>query len=130
MRLSKNVWIYLLLLVVVYAGTLMSGTVKSAGVKGKWSVGATWIGGVLPGPQDMVVIADADTVTIDTSTTIANLTVGEGAGGTCQFSKTGSYKIQINGNLLVNAAAVRAAPERTGDEMKHKLVALLMDGQE
>ncbi len=122
MRLSKNVWIYLLLLVVVYAGTLMSGTVKSAGVKGKWSVGATWIGGVLPGPQDMVVIADADTVTIDTSTTIANLTVGEGAGGTCQFSKTGSYKIQINGNLLVNAAASLRVQTRTGTDVIDTIV--------
>ena len=85
--------------------TLTAGTVKSAGVKGKWSVGATWVGGVMPGPADLVVIADADTVTIDTTTTIAGLTVGEGLSGTCQFTKTNSVMLTINGNLLVSAGA-------------------------
>ncbi len=122
MKQAKIILMCTVLIAALCNTAAMAGTVKSAGVKGKWSVGSTWVGGVLPGPQDLVVIADADTVTIDTSATIANLTIGEGVGGTCQFSKTGSFIIRINGNLNVTTGSSFRVQTRTGTDVIDTLI--------
>jgi hypothetical protein len=97
--------------------TAMAGSVKSAGVSGKWSAGATWIGGVVPGPTDTVTIADSDTVTYDMgvalNAAIAGLKVGEGVSGILQMAKTDSTKLIINGNLLIQKGAVLKAQTNT-----------------
>ncbi len=80
--------------------------IKSAGVSGKWSASATWIGGILPGPLDSVTIADADTVTIDTSATIANLVVGEGVSGVLYTIKTATVALTVNGDILIKTGAL------------------------
>ena len=97
--------------------TESSGQVKSAGVKGNWSSASTWIGGAVPKATDQVVIANNDTVTYDMgmalNTTIAGLTIGEGASGILQMAKTDSTKLIINGNLLIKKGAVLKAQSNT-----------------
>ena len=94
-----------------------AGQVKSAGVKGNWSSASTWIGGALPKATDEVIIANDDTVTYDMgmalNTTIAGLTIGEGASGILQMTKTDSTKLAINGNLLIKKGAVLKAQSNT-----------------
>ncbi|HAL57671.1 MAG TPA: hypothetical protein DCP63_14675 [Bacteroidetes bacterium] len=98
-------WIVLLTVGIIGA-TAIAGDIKSAGAKGNWSAGSTWVGGVVPGAADNVTIANGDTVTLDVSATITSLTVGEGTTGAFLFNKTGSVKLTINGNLLVKVGAV------------------------
>ncbi|GEM_PF-2802038 len=98
------------LLMVLCVGVVMAGDVKSAGVSGNWSAGATWIGGVVPGPTDIVTIADADVVTYDMTftadNTIAGLIIGEGTSGSLLMTKTDSTKLIITGDLTIKTGAV------------------------
>ena len=109
--------IVLLLAATAFWQTESSGQVKSAGVKGNWSSASTWIGGAVPKATDQVVIANNDTVTYDMgmalNTTIAGLTIGEGASGILQMTKTDSTKLIINGNLLIKKGAVLKAQSNT-----------------
>jgi len=91
----------LLLMVILVGFTVQGADIKSAGAKGNWSATTTWVGGVVPGSGDNVMIADNDSVTIDVNFTVTNLTVGEGASGILVFNKNNSVKININGSLLV-----------------------------
>jgi hypothetical protein len=97
--------------------TANAGNVKSAGVYGKWSATATWVGGALPGPTDTVTIANGDTVTYDmlwtANHTIAGLIVGEGTSGILQFSNIDSTKMTINGDLLIKKGAIFKALTKT-----------------
>ena len=111
----KRLFLCLVLLLIVSAFwySESAAQVKSAGVKGNWSATSTWVGGALPKATDQVVIADNDTVTYDMgmslNTTIAGLTIGEGASGVLQMTKTDSTKLIINGNLLTKPGATLKA---------------------
>ncbi|MEO7507913.1 MAG: hypothetical protein ABIZ95_11800 [Pyrinomonadaceae bacterium] len=77
------------------------GTITSTGT-GNWSAPATWVGGVVPSSVDSVVIADGSTVTIDTSPTVNNLTVGGGTTGILQYDST-ARTLTASGNVTVSA---------------------------
>src|SRR4051794_27382980 len=51
---------------------------------GNWSSNATWVGGVVPTAADDVIIANGDTVTIDTAAAALDVTVGNGTSGLLQ----------------------------------------------
>jgi hypothetical protein len=91
-------------LVLLAVGSLQAATIVSAR-SGQWSVDTVWVGGVVPGPADDVVIADTCVVTLNQDATILSLTVGQGLSGTFQTSKTILTNLTINGNLTVNAGA-------------------------
>jgi hypothetical protein len=94
------------LLLVVVGLRASAGDITSAGVKGNWSAGATWVGGNVPAATDNVIIANGDTVTIDANITINNVTVGLGdttSLARLTFSKTTSVAVVVNGNILIAA---------------------------
>ena len=101
----KNVkTLLLILLVLVLVGlTAQAGDIKSAGVKGNWSAAATWVGGVVPGAADNVIIANGDTVTINANASITNITVGEGGTNLARltFNTTTPVAVTVSGNILV-----------------------------
>ncbi len=122
----------MLLLLSLCASPSSAADVKSAGVKGLWSAGTTWVGGAVPGAADKVTIADGDTVTYDMgmalNTTIAGLTVGEGVSGVLQTSKVDSTKLIINGDLLIKAGATFRAQSNTMTGVQGNQMLIVMTG--
>jgi hypothetical protein len=97
--------------------------IVSAGVKGRWSQGSTWVGGLVPGVSDNVTIVDGDTVTYDTKSGGANnLTVGQGISGVFQFSKVDTTMLTLIGNLEVKAGAIfRVQTRSVTGSLVHRL---------
>src|ERR1051325_102412 len=95
--------LYFFLLLSVLAST--AGAVTSNGTGGGlWSNPATWSGGVVPAGGDPVIIANGDTVTIDTAVpaagSLASLTVGQGASGTLTFDGVAARAVSVSGNVV------------------------------
>ena len=78
----------------------MGATIVSNAVTGNWSAGASWVGGIVPGASDDVIIADGATITIDGNYSCNNLQVGQGSSGTLVG---GAFSFTVNGNLSVSA---------------------------
>jgi hypothetical protein len=96
------------------AGSVTAADILSAGVKGKWSEPATWVGGVVPIANDNVTIVDGDTVTYDArSGAASNLTVGQGTSGVFLFSKVDTTMLTIYGDLEVKPGAIFKVQTRT-----------------
>lgn len=86
--------------------TTAATTITSTTTGGNWNTPGTWAGGVVPnsGIYD-VVIADGATVSINSSYTINNLTVGQGTSGTLQYNSATSYTLTVNGDVTVQSGA-------------------------
>jgi hypothetical protein len=80
---------------------LVAGTITSTATGGKWSATATWVGGVVHGANDDVIIANGATVTIDVNVTVASVTVGQGTSGVLTFDNVASRMVTVAGNVSV-----------------------------
>ena len=77
-------------------------TIASTGAGGNWSQTSTWVGGVLPGATDNVVIADGATVTIDTAALALTVTVGTGgATATLQWEATTARTLVVGSTVTI-----------------------------
>lgn len=87
--------------------TLPAGIIHSTSTGGLWSQTSTWEEGVLPGPNDDVIIRDNATVTIDITTAVCNnLTVGEGNSGHLQFiGGSTNATLSCDGDIWVKSGA-------------------------
>ena len=75
--------------------------ITSTGTGGLWSATTTWVGGVVPTSTSDVIIADGATVTIDISTTIVSLTVGQGVSGVLQYETTTARTVTVGGSVTI-----------------------------
>jgi hypothetical protein len=96
---------WLVMCSMIATATSTAATVTSTATGGNWSAGGTWVGGVLPGTSDDVVIANAATVTIDANVTVASITVGQGVSGTLTFDNAAKRIVVVTGNITVAAGA-------------------------
>ena len=106
------------MLVVAMSSFVFAATITSTANGGKWSATATWVGGVVPGASDDVVIANGATVTIDANVTIASITVGQGTSGTLTFDNVAKRIVTVSGNVTVAAGGTFIAQtpiSTTGD---------------
>ncbi|GAB4455794.1 MAG: hypothetical protein Fur0028_10750 [Bacteroidales bacterium] len=87
--------------------TLPAGVIHSTVIGGLWSQTTTWEEGVLPGPNDDVIIRDGATVTIDITTAVCNnLNVGEGTSGRLEFiGGNTSATLSCDGDIWVKSGA-------------------------
>lgn len=86
--------------------TSPAGEINCNGAGGPWSATSTWSGGILPSATDNVTIDDGCTVTVDTSATINNLTVGQGASGVLEFEATTARTLTINGSVTIASGGI------------------------
>lgn len=90
-----------------------SSAITSAN-NGNWSSPTTWIGGVVPGASNEVVIAAGDTVTIDGNVSCALLSVN----GVLQFDNISGRVLTLSSNLSISSGGVfrASAPFTTGSD--------------
>jgi hypothetical protein len=78
-----------------------SVTVTSTSTGGNWSAPATWIGGVVPGSMDAVIVAAGANIFVDVSSAAYSLTFTSGAANTTiAISGTNSLKIGAGGVIF------------------------------
>ncbi len=98
----KKIFPYVLGFIIAGSLTAFGQIVSTA--SGNWSDAATWTGGVVPGPNDDVVIADNDTVIIDAqSVSIKNLTVGQGNPASLRFNSSAAVVVTVSGSITISA---------------------------
>ena len=73
-------------------------TITSTAAGGNWNVGTSWVGGVVPGVGDDVVIVSGATVTVNAAAACDNITID--AGSTLNYS--GTNTLTVNGNWTNN----------------------------
>ncbi len=83
--------------------TAFGQTITSTTTGGNWNVGGTWVGGVVPGASNDVIIADGATVTINANITVASLTVGQGTSGILTFDGVAARAVTVTGNVTIAA---------------------------
>jgi hypothetical protein len=74
-----------------------SGATITSAQTGSWSTTTTWVGGVVPGAADSVIIAAGHTVTLNANKTITGVTIN--ASG---ILATSTFTFGVSGNLVVN----------------------------
>lgn len=90
---------------------------------GFWSSPSTWVGGVVPGPDDDVTISPGSVVVIDNVITVASLTVGINAGsipGVLTFHPAGTNSLRVLGNLTISVLGILTTPS-TGTLTNRKI---------
>lgn len=107
MRNTVRIGLAVLLLAAI--ATLSQAQITSAAT-GNWSATGTWVGGVVPGASDNVVIANGHTVTLNTNAAAASITVGQGVSGVLTFSNAVSDTLSVTGNITVAAGASFIVP--------------------
>lgn len=89
---------------------------------GLWTTNSTWSTvtygnatntGTYPGAGDNVYIGDGYTIRLNTTSTIANLYVGQGSSGKLEYFNLASYSLTVSGNLNIYAGATLNYPSNS-----------------
>ncbi len=119
-------YLILFFALVCLATRLTYAQITSAG-SGTWNSATTWVGGIVPGVTDNVVIAAAHVVTLDVANAQCNDLTISGSSATLRFGISGiATGITINGNLLINAGGrcrveARSPADTANSYYEHKL---------
>jgi len=98
-KLARFACVLLAFLFIFSSGQTVAQILSSS--TGQWGGSGTWIGGIVPGPGDVVVIQGGHTVTVSINTdVIGSLTVN--AGGILNIAPLATASLSIDGPLTVN----------------------------
>ena len=56
-----------------------AANISSTGTGGNWNVASSWVGGVIPGPGDVVTIINGATITVTNNTTVTSVSLNSGS---------------------------------------------------
>ena len=91
-----------LLLLIFLVPTLSFGaTISSSVGTGNWSNPATWIGGIVPGASDDVVISNNSNVIVDVNTSCLSLVISAAGNNTSLIIGSG-ITLTVSGNVTIN----------------------------
>jgi hypothetical protein len=110
----RNIFTQFFFLVAVFLcfNAVSHATVYTSTTSGNWSA-ITWSPAGTPGATDDVIIADGTTVTIDTSFTLTNLTVGQGVSGVLTFNQVNWHAVTVTGNVTIATGGTFHVPTPT-----------------
>lgn len=102
-----------LLSVFIFGCSIFSwaANISSTGAGGNWNATTSWVGGVIPGQNDVVTIVSGATVTVTSNTTVTSVTLN--SGGTLDLAANLTGDITLNGGTLTSATTV--SPSVTGN---------------
>ncbi|MBZ4043334.1 T9SS sorting signal type C domain-containing protein [Flavobacterium hibisci] len=86
--------ILLILLMGLFQNFIFGATITSTGAGGNWNSGSSWIGGVIPGASDDVVIVSGSTITVNTNVSAKSITV------------SGTMAIPANTDVSINSLLI------------------------
>ena len=87
---------------------------------GKWVDGPTWSTNAMPTSADTVTISDGDVDTLNTSTVVHRLNVGEGTSGVLVYDPSSNRALDVGGDIDVRAGGLVTTPS-TGAVANHFL---------
>lgn len=90
---------------------LGAATKVAAGANGSYSAAATWVGGVVPGPDDVVLIPAGKTVMVDSNRAIARSLIVR---GTLRFAVAVTTKLRVETLVVADDGALLVGEEGNG----------------
>jgi hypothetical protein len=78
-----------------------AATITSNNVTGFWDVGGTWVGGVVPGPGDDVIINASATITVRTNVSCLSLSWTGNPSATRTFTVNAGFTLTVSGNITL-----------------------------
>ncbi len=93
--MKKNIFLFLAGVLCICAN-YNAATITSNAVTGNWNSASTWVGGVIPGINDSVVIVNGANITLNVNATVYKLKINTGG-----ILNIGSYTLTLNGNGIL-----------------------------
>ncbi|HPH85276.1 MAG TPA: T9SS type A sorting domain-containing protein [Ferruginibacter sp.] len=115
-------YIYFLMIAFIGFVSPSFAQITSTASGGDWSNTATWVGAVVPGASDDVIIADGATVTIDVNADALSVVVGQGVSGSLVFQAAGARTLTVSGNVTI-ASGASFQSAGSGAQTGHELFA-------
>jgi hypothetical protein len=88
----------------IFSTFISNGITITSNATGNWSAGGTWVGGIVPGPTDNVVIVSNHVITVNGIYTCANLTIGSNNSSCTARITAAANSLTITGLLTMNSA--------------------------
>jgi|GEM_PF-2822072 len=88
-----------------------AANISSTATGRNWEATSSWVGGVVPGPGDVVTIVSGATITVNSNRTVTSVIIN--SGGTLNLAANLTGDVTLNGGTLTNTATV--SPSVTGN---------------
>jgi hypothetical protein len=101
-------------------GNQFTSSAITSTTSGNWNNGSTWMGGIVPGSSNSVVVAGGHTVTIDGNVSCTSL----GVNGVLQFDNVNGRTLTISENLSISSGGLfrASAPPISGSDTQYVFI--------